>query len=82
LCAVALVALMFVHEPVGLFLFSAAFGLNYIATVSSQFATSHARAPNQFPLSDSPQVPHLNWFEVREHVLEFGQVGRRLVPAG
>jgi predicted MFS family arabinose efflux permease len=31
--AVTLVALMFVHEPVGLFVFAAAFGLNYIATV-------------------------------------------------
>jgi predicted MFS family arabinose efflux permease len=31
--AVTLVALIFVHEPVGLFLFAAAFGLNYIATV-------------------------------------------------
>ncbi len=31
--ALTLVALMFVHEPVGLFVFAAAFGLNYIATV-------------------------------------------------
>lgn len=28
-----LIALIFVHEPIGLFLFAAAFGLNYIATV-------------------------------------------------
>jgi len=31
--ALTLVALMFVHEPIGLFVFAAAFGLNYIATV-------------------------------------------------
>lgn len=30
---VTLVALLFVHEPIGLFVFAAAFGLNYIATV-------------------------------------------------
>ncbi len=30
---ITLIALIFVHEPIGLFLFAATFGLNYIATV-------------------------------------------------